>query len=601
MRRRRWVAVVVVGTVVLVLGTTGVPSQAAPSPGPSPQVTSTAPVASDAPSPCASSDCIPQPSTSSNAGLTPQPTSTSQDDDGNGGPGGIAGWIAKGITSALNSFFRGIVDAALNPLLDLLGKTLLTTPNPSSLPRIGELWANSWQIVLACYALLISMAGILVMAYETVQTRYSIKEIAPRVPLGFLAAGLSLFLAGKAIDLANALSQAVMGEGVDANTAGATMRALVFEGLNSSGGSVFFVLIGLIIAGSLVALLVCYVVRLALTAILIAGAPLALMCYALPQTDGIARWWWKAFGGVLAIQIAQSLALIVSLRLFLAPGGFNIFGPTPSGLVNLIVALALFYILLKIPFWILGSLRFSHGRSFVGGLARAFIAYKTFGMLRGAGGRVSGVAAAGGRRHRPPPGSAGVPANSPMPSGPSPASRSRDSGASRSSSTQPARTGSGTMRPAPGPPLFLPPTSASPGPATGQASGPPPLPEFRGPGDPPGGRGDPPVRPRPKPTGPIGAPTFRAPTIRPAQPSVASGRQAGAPGNRASQDPGPQPQPGRGNRSPTAPAFRPPVARAATPLPTTFNPPPPAHRPPQMRAPAPPRNGGPRRSGGDQR
>lgn len=67
----------------------------------------------------------------------------------------------------------------------------------------------------------------------------------------------------------------------------------------------------------LVALLVTYVVRVALTVILIAGAPLALMGHALPQTDGIARWWWKAFGGVLAIQIAQSLALVTAIRLFL--------------------------------------------------------------------------------------------------------------------------------------------------------------------------------------------------------------------------------------------------------------------------------------------
>ncbi len=56
----------------------------------------------------------------------------------------------------------------------------------------------------------------------------------------------------------------------------------------------------------LVALLVTYVVRVALTIVLIAGAPLALMFHALPQTEGIAYWWWKAFGGCLAIQVGQS-------------------------------------------------------------------------------------------------------------------------------------------------------------------------------------------------------------------------------------------------------------------------------------------------------
>jgi hypothetical protein len=45
-----------------------------------------------------------------------------------------------------------VVTAALNPLLGLLSTTLLTTPTPASLPRIGELWTNSWQILLTCYA-----------------------------------------------------------------------------------------------------------------------------------------------------------------------------------------------------------------------------------------------------------------------------------------------------------------------------------------------------------------------------------------------------------------------------------------------------------------
>src|SRR5947209_3909090 len=67
------------------------------------------------------------------------------------------------ITNAINAFFRGVVTDALNPLLDLLSKTLLTTPTPDSLPRVGELWDNSWQILLASYALLVLIAGILVM------------------------------------------------------------------------------------------------------------------------------------------------------------------------------------------------------------------------------------------------------------------------------------------------------------------------------------------------------------------------------------------------------------------------------------------------------
>ena len=49
-----------------------------------------------------------------------------------------------------------------------------------------------------------------------------------------------------------------------------------------------------------------------------------------------------------------------------------------------VVAIALCYVLIKIPFWILGSVNISHGRSMLGSMAKAFLAYKTFG-LAGAG------------------------------------------------------------------------------------------------------------------------------------------------------------------------------------------------------------------------
>ena len=282
------------------------------------------------------------------------------------------------VTNAITAFFRDLVTTALNPLLDLLSTTLLTTPTPQSLPHIGELWTNSWQILLASYAVLILIAGVLVMAYETLQTHSSVKEIAPRIVVGFLAGALSLWAASQAIDIANALAQAIMGSGLDAPSAGESLRNLILGPLN---GGIFIILVGLFVAGMLLVLLLTYIVRVALTIVLIAGAPLALMFHALPQTEPIAYWWWKAFGGCLAIQVVQSLALITTLKVLLAPGGFSVFGPTTSGLANLLVALALFYILTKIPFWVLGSLRVSGRRSTVGTITRAYVVGTALGWI----------------------------------------------------------------------------------------------------------------------------------------------------------------------------------------------------------------------------
>lgn len=317
---------------------------------------------------------------------------------------GVDDLISKGI----EAFFRKLVEDALNPLLELLGQTLLTTPTPDELPRIGELWEQSRQFSVASFVLLVMVAGIIVMGYETVQTRHSVKEILPRLVLAFLGANLSLLLAGKAILFANAASVAVMGEGLDPDEAAGGLSDLVLGSLANRG--VFLILIGLAVAVMLIVLLVTYVVRVALTLILIAGAPLAIMCYALPQTEAVARWWCRAFAGVLAIQLGQSLTLVVFLRVFLDDDNFTPFGgATGDGMVNLLVCLALFYILVKIPFWIGSQVRTGSGRSLVGGLVRGFIAYKTFGFLRGgrAATAAAGRAAAGPRGNSGPGGAAG--------------------------------------------------------------------------------------------------------------------------------------------------------------------------------------------------
>ncbi|MEU5437174.1 hypothetical protein AB0G73_27870 [Streptomyces sp. NPDC020719] len=507
------------------------------------------------------------------------------------GPGGITGWIAKGITAAINAFFEGLVGAALNPLLKLLEDTLLTTPTPASLPRVGELWAHSWEITIACYSLLVMVAGVLLMAHESVQTRYSVRELAPRVPLGFLAAALSLFLAGKAVELANALSTAVAGGGLGKKSAGTALHQFVRSSFSPSGG-IFVILMWGVVAVVLVALLVSYVVRVALTILLIAGAPLALMCHALPVTDGVARWWWRIFGGVLSIQIAQSMALVVSIRVFLTPGNFSPFGATRGGLVSVLVVLALVYIIFKIPFWILGSVRVGHGRSFVGRMIRAAVVYKTFGLLRGAPRRVasvhavrggsvpasgagssSGQGASAGARRRQAPGS--------------PQSGQRTSGGPRLG----RRALAGPRRP-PGPPVFLPPTQSaqapgSPSPAAApgarRAAGPPPMPRFLAPGGPPGA-----ATPGPRPTAAPGPPVFRPPggasgsAARPVSPP------SRAPGPPRFQGPVPQQPPVR------------PLRAAQRPAPPAFRPPPPAGGPQQRRTPLPP-PGGSYRPGGERR
>jgi hypothetical protein len=102
-----------------------------------------------------------------------------------------------------------------------------------------------------------------------------------------------------------------------------------------------------------VVLLITYIVRVALVILLVAAAPLALICHAWPPMDGIARLWWRGLIGLLAIQLGQSFVLVTALRVFFASDSGATFGLlSGSGLVDLLVALCLFWVLVKIPSWV---------------------------------------------------------------------------------------------------------------------------------------------------------------------------------------------------------------------------------------------------------
>ncbi|MEV7040469.1 hypothetical protein [Amycolatopsis sp. NPDC051061] len=341
--------------------------------------------------PCTGEDCIPQPTPPAPSTNPQQPGTGSGDSDSDCGITDVGACI----TEAINSAFRSVVDDALDPILELIGHTALSTPTISDLPGIGELWNSSWEIVVAAYGLLILLGGILLMGHETVQTRYSIKEIGPRIPIAFIASALSLFFADKLIRLANGLTLGVLGDGVNAPSLGNTFQEAV-QGIQTGG--LFIILVALVLVVLGLGLLVVYVVRIVITLVLIISAPFFLMCHGLPHTEPLAHWWWKAITVTTGVQFAQALVLITAVRTFLS-GGVHLFGSTLSALGTLIAAIALFFVLFKIPFWMLKAVKVGSGRSFLGGLARAYIAAKTFGMVAGKTGAFGKAGAAGATKN----------------------------------------------------------------------------------------------------------------------------------------------------------------------------------------------------------
>ena len=313
-------------------------------------------------------------------------------------------WDIPGqIEKAINDWFAGLVTDALNPVLNLLGSTVLSTPDVTAMPRVGEIWTTMALLANGFYVLFVLAGGVIVMTHETLQTRYAMKDILPRLFAGFLVGNASLAVLGLIIHIADALAVGIMGQGLDPKEAGTALAHMITGSILNSGG-IFLAILGLVAAVMAVVLLITYMVRVALMVLLAVAAPVALACHALPQTDGLARLWWRAVIGTLAVQVAQSLTLVTALRIFLDPGGQTALGfPTGGGLTDLLVFITLFFILIKIPFWVGRSV---FGRSQLLGMAKGIATYKLMGAmgLRGKRRKSDGRPSAGRTNGPTPPG-----------------------------------------------------------------------------------------------------------------------------------------------------------------------------------------------------
>ena len=300
---------------------------------------------------------------------TPSPPSTSTG-SGTSTPGCGLLDISCHITSAIDGWFKDLATEALNPVLSLLGRSVLATPNLTA-GRLGQLWGVMAGIANALMVLLVLAGGAVVMGHESLQTRYGLKEVLPRIVVGIVAANASLSVAHLATVATNSLAQAVLGQGVDPASATQALQKLVVAPLGD--GSIAVVLLGVVVAVLALVLLATYVVRVAVTGILIVAAPLALVCHALPQAEGAARLWWRAFLGVFAIQLAQSLVLVTALRVFLASdGSLGLSGS--GGLVDLLIGSCLLWVLIRIPAWV--SRAVFSGRRGGSGVLRTAVLYK---------------------------------------------------------------------------------------------------------------------------------------------------------------------------------------------------------------------------------
>lgn len=258
------------------------------------------------------------------------------------------GWI---LDQALDWLITAIL-ACLDAVFGVVTDVLLTSPKVTALPQVQALTGRSVWIVDTVFVLAFVAAGVLVMvAGGGEQSRYTVKDLLPRLVVGFTAAHFSQLACAQLIDLANALTGAISDNGHDGDGAFAAIQTHLRAGQDRTVPLLFLVLI-LVITVLVVTTAFQMIGRFVALLVLTSIAPLALACHALPQTDGVARLWWRAYTGCLAIPVAQAFLLTAGRQTLLDPAAMlPVLGlpVDPGDTLNLLIVVVLLWTTTRIP------------------------------------------------------------------------------------------------------------------------------------------------------------------------------------------------------------------------------------------------------------
>jgi hypothetical protein len=292
---------------------------------------------------------IPLPAHAQEAPPTATPTATPEP-PGNppaDAPGPFSGflpdpkaWASDVFNQVLVSLLQGISDAIRGVVDGVMGSSLnfITQTPPAGTydsPTVKTLWEAVRTVMNAGLAIVALWGGFNLIVRDQIGAPYhEAMELVPRLVIGALLANTSLSWAQLAIDVNNALCQGI-GE----------VALPAWERVDSTTQLLVDVIAILIYLVTGLLLLLQMLMRLALIDVLLVAAPLGLLCWVLPQTQGWARLWSGTFFGVVFTQFVQVLALKLggSLLTELAPMSPD------AALLSVFLGVAFLALTLKIP------------------------------------------------------------------------------------------------------------------------------------------------------------------------------------------------------------------------------------------------------------
>ena len=225
-------------------------------------------------------------------------------------------WVIHGLVGLFNWFvnwvialFTGFIQSMVAHDLLFDTPTSVTTGNAA----ITTLFGDMVTVANGALALIVLIAGFnLLMGTQVGLRQTEAKELLPRLVLGVFGANLAFWFISQAVDGTNQFMHAVVSAPFaffvpDLSTLPPGVNTLYIG---------FFGVLGIIVYEILFLLLIFQIfTRLALLDFLIILAPLAIVCWILPQTRRAAEWWLSLLCSTLILQPLQLLMVAMGLTL----------------------------------------------------------------------------------------------------------------------------------------------------------------------------------------------------------------------------------------------------------------------------------------------
>ena len=318
---RRWLVLSATAVVLLLVLAATRPGSAAgppPTPIPTPSATPSSPPSSPFAQSAPTSDA------SGVFGLLPDPRQWAAD---------VFDQVLSNLVGTLSQGLHDLIASVLGSSLNFITQT--PADGSYNSPTVQTLW-NAVRLVSDAALVLVALwGGFNVMAREHMHAPYhEAMELFPRLALGALLVNTSLSWGQIAIDANNALCQVIGQTSLPAWEKADRASQLLADSI----ATLIYLITSLL-------LLLQMLMRLALVDVLLVVAPLGLLCWVLPQTQGWARLWSHTFTAAVFTQFVQ----VVTLKL----GGSLMTDLTPmapdSALLSVFLGIAVLVLTLKIP------------------------------------------------------------------------------------------------------------------------------------------------------------------------------------------------------------------------------------------------------------